>query len=257
MGRQFKDIQFELRDGVGRIILNRPPVNVLNIAMMEEIQAALRQAQAAPATRAIVFSAAGRMFSAGVDITEHTHELMERMLTAFHGIFRLMADGEIPTVAVVQGHALGGGCELACFCDLIVAAQGVKFGQPEIAVGVFPPVAAALFPHLIGGRKAAELILTGEAIAAEEAHRIGLINAVVPTDQLAAEAERMISRLTDKSAAVLRIAKRALRAGMAAGFDEALPTIEAIYTKSLMSLEDPEEGLKAFMEKRKPVWKHR
>jgi cyclohexa-1,5-dienecarbonyl-CoA hydratase len=257
MGRQFKDIQFELRDAVGRIVLNRPPVNVLNIAMMEEIQAALRQAQAAPATRAIVFSAAGRMFSAGVDIAEHTHELMERMLTAFHGIFRLMADGEIPTVAVVQGHALGGGCELACFCDLIVAAQGVKFGQPEIAVGVFPPVAAALFPHLIGGRKAAELILTGEAIPAEEAHRIGLINAVVPADQLLVEAERLFGRLTDKSAAVLRIAKRALRAGMAAGFDEALPTIEAIYTKSLMSLEDPEEGLKAFMEKRKPAWKHR
>jgi len=257
MGRQFKDIQFELRDAVGRIVLNRPPVNVLNIAMMEEIQAALRQAQAAPATRAIVFSAAGRMFSAGVDIAEHTHELMERMLTAFHGIFRLMADGEIPTVAVVQGHALGGGCELACFCDLIVAAQGVKFGQPEIAVGVFPPVAAALFPHLIGGRKAAELILTGEAIPAEEAHRIGLINAVVPADQLLVEAERLLGRLTDKSAAVLRIAKRALRAGMAAGFDEALPTIEAIYTKSLMSLEDPEEGLKAFMEKRKPAWKHR
>ena len=257
MGSAFKDIQFELRDGVGRIILNRPPVNVLNIAMMEEIQAALRQAQAAPATRAIVFSAAGRMFSAGVDIAEHTHELMERMLTAFHGIFRLLADGEIPTVAVVQGHALGGGCELACFCDLIVAAQGVKFGQPEIAVGVFPPVAAALFPHLIGGRKAAELILTGEAIPAEEAHRIGLINAVVPADQLLVEAERLLGRLTDKSAAVLRIAKRALRAGMAAGFDEALPTIEAIYTKSLMSLEDPEEGLKAFMEKRKPVWRHR
>jgi len=257
MGREFKDIQFELRDGVGRIVLNRPPVNVLNIAMMEEIQAALRQAQAAPATRAVVFSAAGRMFSAGVDIAEHTHHLMERMLTAFHDIFRLMADGEIPTVAVVQGHALGGGCELACFCDLILAAQGVKFGQPEIAVGVFPPVAAALFPHLIGGRKAAELILTGEAIPAEEAHRIGLINAVVAADRLVAETDRLLGRLTDKSAAVLRMAKRALRAGMAAGFDEALPRIETIYAKALMSLEDPEEGLKAFMEKRKPVWKHR
>jgi cyclohexa-1,5-dienecarbonyl-CoA hydratase len=257
MSSGFKDIQFELRDGVGRIVLNRPPVNVLNIAMMEEIQAALRRAQAAPGTRAIVFSAAGRMFSAGVDIAEHTHDLMERMLAAFHKIFRLMADGEIPTVAAVQGHALGGGCELVCFCDLIVAAQGVKFGQPEIAVGVFPPIAAALFPHLIGGRKAAELILTGEAIPAEEAQRIGLINAVVPADQLVAEAERLLGRLTDKSAAVLRVAKRALRAGMAAGFDEALPRIETIYTKALMSLEDPEEGLTAFMEKRKPVWKHR
>jgi cyclohexa-1,5-dienecarbonyl-CoA hydratase len=257
MSSGFKNIQCELRDGVGRIVLNRPPVNVLNIAMMEEIQTALRQVQAAPATRAIVFSAAGRMFSAGVDIAEHTHELMERMLTSFHAIFRLMADGEIPTVAVVQGHALGGGCELACFCDLIIAAQGVKFGQPEIAVGVFPPVAAALFPRLIGGRRAAELVLTGEAIPAEEAQRIGLINAVVPADQLVAETERFLGRLTDKSAAVLRTAKRALRAGMGAGFDDALPTIEAIYTKSLMSLEDPEEGLRAFMEKRKPVWKHR
>ncbi|MGE5850671.1 MAG: enoyl-CoA hydratase/isomerase family protein [Candidatus Methylomirabilota bacterium] len=257
MESAFKDIQFELRDGVGRIVLNRPPVNILNIAMMEEIQAALRQAQATPATRAIVFSAAGRMFSAGVDIAEHTHELMERMLTTFHEIFRLLADGEIPTVAVVQGHALGGGCELACFCDLVIAAQGVKFGQPEIAVGVFPPVAAALFPHLIGGRKAAELVLTGEAIPAEEAQRIGLINAVVPSDQLVTEADRLLGRLTDKSAAVLRIAKRALRAGMAAGFDEALPRIETIYVKALMSLQDPEEGLKAFMEKRKAVWKHR
>ena len=257
MGSAFKDIQFDLRDGVGRIVLNRPPLNVLNIAMMEEIQGALRAAQAAADTRVIVFSATGRMFSAGVDVAEHTHDLMERMLDTFHGIFRLMADGEVPTLAVIQGHALGGGCELACFCDLIVAAQGARFGQPEIAVGVFPPVAAAFFPHLIGARKAAELILTGDAIPAEEAHRIGLINAVVPAEQLAGETDRIISRLTDKSAAVLRMTKRALRAGMAAGFDEALPAIETIYTKALMSLEDPEEGLKAFMEKRKPVWKHR
>jgi cyclohexa-1,5-dienecarbonyl-CoA hydratase len=257
MGTAFRDIQFELRDGIGRIVLDRPPVNVLNIAMMEEIQAALRTAQAAADTRAIVFSATGRMFSAGVDVAEHTHDLMERMLDTFHAIFRLMADGEVPSLAVVQGHALGGGCELACFCDLIVAAQGARFGQPEIAVGVFPPLAAALFPHVIGARKAAELILTGEAIPAEEAHRIGLINAVVPAEQLAGEADRLLSRLTDKSAAVLRMAKRALRAGTAAGLDTALPAIETIYTKALMSLEDPEEGLRAFMEKRKPVWKHR
>ncbi|OGB93166.1 MAG: hypothetical protein A3H39_18550 [candidate division NC10 bacterium RIFCSPLOWO2_02_FULL_66_22] len=257
MGGAFKDIQFALRDGVGRIVLNRPPLNVLNIAMMEEIQAALREAQAVADTRAIVFSATGRMFSAGVDIAEHTPDLMEGMLDAFHGIFRLMADGEVLTLAVVQGHALGGGCELACFCDLVLAAQGAKFGQPEIAVGVFPPVAAALFPHLIGGKRAAELILTGEAIPAEEALRIGLINAAVPADQLANEAERWLGRITDKSAPVLRLAKRALRAGMASGFDQALPTIEAMYTKSLMALEDPDEGLKAFMEKRKPVWKHR
>ncbi len=257
MGGTFRDIRFELREGVGRIELNRPPLNVLNIAMMEEIQAALRHAQAAGDTRAIVFSAAGRMFSAGVDIAEHTHDLMERMLTAFHGIFRLMEDGEVPTMAVVQGHALGGGCELACFCDLVIAAQGVKFGQPEMAVGVFPPVAAALFPHLIGGRKAAEMILTGEAIPAEEAHRIGLINTVVPADRLADEAERLLARLTDKSATVLRVAKRAIRTGMATGFDQALPAIETMYTGSLMTLEDPDEGLQAFMEKRKPVWKHR
>ncbi|MBI2001654.1 MAG: enoyl-CoA hydratase/isomerase family protein, partial [candidate division NC10 bacterium] len=187
---------------MGSGALNRPPVNVLNIAMMEEIQAALRRAQDLPDTRAIVLSATGRMFSAGVDIAEHTPDLMEGMLDAFHGIFRLMADGEVPTLAVVQGHALGGGCELACFCDLVLAAEGAKFGQPEIAVGVFPPVAAALFPHLIGGTRAAELILTGEAILAEEALRIGLINAAVPADQLANEAERWLGRLTDKSAPV-------------------------------------------------------
>ena len=257
MSGEFKTIRFELRDGVGRIVFNRPPVNVLTIAMMEEIQAALRRAQAAPETCAIVFAAAGRMFSAGVDIAEHTRELMGRMLDAFHGIFRLMADGDVPTLAVVQGHALGGGCELACFCDLIVAAQGAKFGQPEIGVGVFPPVAAALFPHLMGARQAAALILTGDPIPAEEAYRIGLINAVVPAERLESEAERLLSRLTDKSAAVLRIAKRALRAGMAAGFDQALPGIEALYTESLMALEDATEGLTAFMEKRQPDWKHR
>ncbi len=257
MSSGFKDITFELKDGVGRIGLNRPPLNVLNIAMMQEIQAALRQAQSAAETRVIVISAAGRMFSAGVDIAEHTPDLMERMLDAFHGIFRLMADGEVPTVAVVQGHALGGGCELACFCDVIVAAQGVKFGQPEVAVGVFPPVAAALFPHLIGGRKAAELILTGEAIVAEEAYRIGLVNVVVPADHLAAEADRLVGRLTDKSAAVLRMAKRALRIGISNGFDQALPAIETIYTGALMGLEDASEGLRAFLEKRKPVWQHR
>jgi cyclohexa-1,5-dienecarbonyl-CoA hydratase len=255
MGGAFKDIQFELRDGVGRIVLNRAPLNVLNIAMMEEIQTAIRQAQGAADTRAIVIAAVGRMFSAGVDIAEHTHDLMDRMLQTFHAIFRLMADGEVPTLAVVQGHALGGGCELACFCDLVVAAQDARFGQPEISVGVFPPVAAALFPHLTGGRKAAELILTGEAIPAAEAHRIGLINAVVPAEQLTSEADRLLAGLPTRAppssggqAGPARRDGCRLRPGAARHRGAVHPIADGPGGRR--------RGLQAFMQKRKPVWRH-
>ena len=158
MGYQF--IQLELKDGLATITLNRAPLNVLNIAMMKEINAALDALQGQP-VKLLLFQAAGKAFSAGVDVGEHLGEQVVEMIEVFHGIFRRMDQLPALSIASVQGAALGGGCELALYCDLVIASEKAKFGQPEIQVGVFPPIAALILPRQIGRKKALELVLSG------------------------------------------------------------------------------------------------
>ncbi len=250
-------IRWATADGIARLTLTRPPLNILTIAMMHEMAEALEAGAREPGLKALVVAAEGKAFSAGVAVEEHTADLVEEMLEAFHGVIRLLRNFPALTVAAVQGAALGGGCEVATVCDIVVAAEGARFGQPEIAVGVFPPVAAVTFPTLIGRSKALELLLTGEALAATEAARLGLIARAVPADALEAEVKGLIGRLGDKSAAVLRLAKRAVLQGLGQPFEAALEQAEAIYLKELMPTADAAEGLRAFLEKRKPVWKDR
>ena len=157
----FQHIRFEKSDGVARLVLNKPPLNVLNIAMMREINAALESLNEDATVKVLVFEAAegSKAFSAGVDVSEHTAEMVEEMIVVFHRIFRLLNALEVPTVAVVGGAALGGGCELVLFCDMVIASEKASFGQPEIQVGVFAPVAAVAWPGIIGSKKALELLL--------------------------------------------------------------------------------------------------
>jgi len=162
---------------------------------------------------------------------------------------------DLPTLAVVNGFALGGGCEIAVFCDMVIASEKSQFGQPEIKVGVYPSMVVAWLPRLIGWKKAFEIILTGDPIDAKEAERIGLINLAVPEERLTEEVDKFVSRLTDKSSVVLKWAKRAVLVGLDVDFERALQNSEIIYKQALMSTHDANEGLKAFMEKRKPVWK--
>jgi cyclohexa-1,5-dienecarbonyl-CoA hydratase len=255
----FEFIRFDVSKGVARLTLNKPPLNVLDIAMMKEINTALASLHDAPLVKVLVLDAVegSKAFSAGVDVSEHTADMVEEMIEVFHRIFRLLDALEVPTLAVVGGAALGGGCELALFCDMIIASEKASFGQPEIQVGVLAPVAAVALPRIIGPKKTMELLLTGDRIRAAEAERLGLVNKVVPPGELGAAADELVSKLSNLSAAALCLTKRAVKIGSVGRFDEGLAAVEELYLGPLMDTEDAHEGLAAFMEKRTPVWKDR
>ncbi|MBA2646545.1 MAG: enoyl-CoA hydratase/isomerase family protein, partial [Pyrinomonadaceae bacterium] len=156
MDDKYQSINFRIEDRVGRISFARPPLNIFNIAMMREIDAALTECARQREVVAVVFDAApeSRAFSAGVAVEEHVEETIYQMLEAFHAIFRTLEQMAKPTLAVVDGAALGGGCELIAGCDVVISSPRGRFGQPEIKIGVFPPVAAVLLPRIIGERRA-------------------------------------------------------------------------------------------------------
>ena len=252
------EIRVEQRGAATWVVLNRPPLNVLDIAALRELAGALRELRESDA-KAVVLAAEGKAFSAGVDVKDHTPDKVGEMMEALHEVFEALWALEQPTVAVVQGAALGGGMELAIACDFIMASEQATFGQPEIKVGVFPPIACLLLPRMLSWPRALELILTGETIAASEAQRWGLINRVVPPDQLEQAANEFLEKLTSLSGPVLQLSKRATLLGFPERRDwqPALREIEHLYLDELMKLEDAAEGLQAFMEKRKPQWKER
>ncbi|MEE9417950.1 MAG: enoyl-CoA hydratase/isomerase family protein [Desulfatiglandaceae bacterium] len=252
----YHHIETEFKDGLGTITLNRPPVNILNIAMMEEINEVLEAWQGKKDLKVVLFNAKGKCFSAGVDVGEHMGDLAPKLIQVFHGMFRLMDRLGIPTVASVYGSCLGGGCELAIFCDLVLTSEDASFGQPEIQVGVFPPIAAQIMPRIIGRKAAMDLILSGRIIPAEEARQMGLVNKVVPQEELESATSEFLKPYLKLSAEVLRKTKKAVMAGLIDDLEPSLKVIEDIYLNELMKTADANEGLKAFMEKRKPEWKN-
>src|SRR5215813_10090887 len=212
MAAHYREIQFAITDRVARIAFARPPLNILTIAMMKEIADAINRVGQAADTCAIVFSASqpGGAFSAGVSIEEHRGESVFQMLEAFHSIFRLLNTVSKPVISVVGGAALGGGCELAAFSDIVIATPSARFGQPEIKLGVFPPVAAVVLPLVIGQKRARELMLTGEIIDAKEAARLGLCNHLVPVAHLEQKLLEILSKLREMSGVSLEFARRAM-----------------------------------------------
>jgi len=251
----YKHIQTELKDGVATLTLNRAPLNVLNIEMMEEIDAYLEGLKKEKSLKLLVIQALGKAFSAGVDVGEHLGDLVKKMTEVFHRMFRLIDALKVPSLAVVNGAALGGGSELALYCDMVIATEKAKFGQPEIQVGVFPPIAALVLPKMVGRKKAMELILLGETIGAQEALALGLVNKVVPEASLVEEVNGFIGKFKKLSGAVLKVTREAVLEGLNDDSIKGLDVIEKIYLDKLMNTSDATEGLKAFMEKRKPVWK--
>lgn len=254
----YQNIRCRIEDRVGRITFARPPLNVFNIEMMRDIGKALGEC-AQRELVAVVFDADKncRAFSAGVAIEDHVQDTIFQMLDAFHAIFRLLEQIAKPSIALVDGAALGGGCELVAACDIVIASDRSRFGQPEIKLGVFPPVAAVLLPRIIGEKRARELILTGEIIDAVEAGRLGLCNHVVPGAHLEPKLAEVLSKLRELSGTSLAYARQSLDLGRGRSIDDALSEQENIYIHELMKTEDANEGVKAFMEKRKALWRHR
>ncbi|MDE0342289.1 MAG: enoyl-CoA hydratase/isomerase family protein [Deltaproteobacteria bacterium] len=251
-------ILLEKSGGVASVVIDRPPLNVLNLALLRDLRQTLDELDRDEGVDLVEISGAGeRAFSAGVDVKDHTRTQVPEMLDLVHGVIRKLMNLRRPTIAVVDGVCLGGGCELASSCDLVLASEESSFATPEITVGCFPPVALARFSSQIGYHRAAEMILTGRRLSAREAMSIGLVNRVVPRQQLGEALEALRGKLLDKSRAVLRITLRGLREIGLKELSVALARSEEIYLEELLETEDVEEGVQAFVEKRKPEWLHR
>ena len=249
-------IQTTCRQGLGTITLNRPPLNIMNMAMMAEICDVLDAWRDKRDLKVVLFEGARKCFSAGVDVREHLGDLAPDMIGLFHEMFRTMDRLGAVTIASVHGSCLGGGCELAVFCDLVIASRDATFGQPEIMVGVFPPIAAHILPRIIGRKAAMELVLSGKTIPAKEALALGLVNKVVRRETLEKETREFVKPYLKLSSEVLRQTKSAVKAGLNEDLEPSLQIIEDIYLSKLMKTHDANEGLAAFIEKRKPRWKN-
>jgi cyclohexa-1,5-dienecarbonyl-CoA hydratase len=253
----FAFVKFRLKDGVARITLNRPEHNLLNEAMLREMADGIVFAGEHPDVKLIVIDSACKVFSGGVDIGEYTSLRVYQMLDAFHAVFAGMLDVGTPVVCVVNGPAIGGGAELAAFGDMVIATPKARFAQPEITIGVFPPLAATILPFLVGPKRALEIILTGEAITAERAHELGLVTRLVPEVKLESTVNEIVERITAHSGPVLAMAKKAILGGMGLSLRDGLKQSMNIFLNELYRLDDAQEGLRAIVEKRKPQWKNR
>jgi cyclohexa-1,5-dienecarbonyl-CoA hydratase len=243
---------------VATLTIDRPPLNVLDIPTIDLLGERIAGLAADPELLVIVLRGAGdRAFSAGVAVQDHTPDRVGPMLDSLHGTIRRLRDLDVITIAAVHGHCLGGGMELAMACDLVIASDDARFAQPEIELGCFPPVASALLPSRVGAGLTLDLALTGRTLTCEEAERLGLVTRRVSSGGLDATVREIVERIASRSAPVVRLAKKAVRAGRDLPFPEALAETERIYKEELLPLEDVAEGAAAFLEKRRPEWRHR
>ena len=239
---------------IARITLHHPPLNVIDVPMMDELTQSLTEIEARQDVSAIVLCGDGKAFSAGVDVAAHAPDKVNEMLTKFHAVIRALVATKKVTIAEVHGHCLGGGAELAMVCDIVYTTESAQWGFPEITLGCYPPVACTALAALIGQKRAAEMILTGRTITGKEAAEIGLANRAVSEIDLPAAVDECIARLRKLSPAALAIAKKASYAWDSMHFDKGLARAERIYFEELMKTEDAHEGIRAFIEKRDPKW---
>jgi cyclohexa-1,5-dienecarbonyl-CoA hydratase len=258
--KDFKFIRWDATGMVAHLTLNRPKQNIMNIEMLREIAAAIDGLSAREDVKMILLDAAPEcegFFSMGVGAEGYFAQMVFQMMEAFHDVFRAMIEISKPVLAVVDGVASGAGAELAAFCDLVVATENAQFRQPEIKLGVFPPLGAVVYPRIIGPHRAMELLLTGDPIDAVQAVAMGLVNRVVPQAQLQETVDNLVKRISEQSGPVLKLLKRVVFEGTWHPFDQALKRSQDLYLRDLFELEDSQEGLRALIEKRKPVWKNK
>jgi len=254
---QFEYIKLRIDGSVARMTLNRPDHNLLNEAFLRELTDGITIAGDTLAVKLIVLDSSCKVFCGGIDIGEYTSQRVFQMLDAFHAAFSAMLEVAKPVICVVNGPAIGGGAELAAFGDLVIATPKARFAQPEISIGVFPPLASTILPFLIGPKRALEIVLTGEAVTAERYLELGLVNRLVPEAKLEHTVNDLTERITAHSGPVLTMAKKAILGGMGLSLRDGLKNSMNIFLNELYRLEDSQEGLRALVEKRKPVWKNR
>jgi cyclohexa-1,5-dienecarbonyl-CoA hydratase len=252
--KTYEHIQVSIENGQADVVLNRPPYNVLNIAMMNEMIDCFNDLAMNSSLRVVLLSAKGKAFSSGVDVGEHTQELVREMIETFSKMFKALWSIPAVTIGAVHGLALGGGCEMALGCDIVLASDKAKLGQPEIGVGVFPPMAVVVFPKLIGRNHTLEWLLSGDVYPAAQAMKIGLINHVFAADTFDEDIREYCRKFTRQSAAVIALTKKAIDHTYDKNALDGMKIADRIYLEELMHHPDATEGLSAFLEKRKPVW---
>ncbi len=252
-----KFVKIETTDGAAEIVFNRPKHNVLNIDMMNELNAGLDGLIADNDLKCVVISAEGPSWCAGVEVADHKPEMVDEMIAVFNGIFERVDKLEVPVIAAVQGACLGGGMEVAIACDMIVASEKAVFGQPEIKLGFFPPYAAIRLPHLVGPAKAMEICITGKRYGASEACDMGLVTTVADAAGFDAAVEKLVKEIVTSSPLIIRLNKRAVKQHLGLDFRAALDGVSDLFLNTLMKTEDTLEGIRSFEEKRRPEWKNK
>jgi len=249
-------ISANIQSGIATLTINHPPVNVIHIPVLNQLEKALGRLSGDESVRVLILGADGKMFSAGADVSDHTADKVGEMIPLFDRVCQALADFPTPTITAVHGHALGGGCELVLCCDLAVMAEKAVIGQPEIQLAAIAPVAALRLPYLVGYRAAAEIMFTGRNLNAQEALEAGLVNTVVPAEEVATWVQEKASQIAGMSRAAMILLKQALMKGYG-DWAKSVPDLERLYLNELMSTSDAHEGLAAYMEKRVPAWKHK
>jgi cyclohexa-1,5-dienecarbonyl-CoA hydratase len=250
-------IRYRVDGEVARLTLDRPEHNLLNERMLIELATAINSLAEKRSIKLIVIDSASKAFCGGIDVGEYKSKRMFQLLDAFHNAFTAMLDTAKPILMIVNGPAFGGGAELAALADLVVASPKARFAQPEVKLGVFPPLSAVILPHILGPKLALEVVMTGEAISAERARELGLVNWLVPEDQLEKTVQDVIRRVTAQSGPVLTMAKKAILGSLGLSLREGVKNSIKIFLNELADLEDSQEGLRALVEKRPPQWKNR
>jgi cyclohexa-1,5-dienecarbonyl-CoA hydratase len=243
---------------VAKVIIDDGKANILDAIMMREITEFLISLKDKKDIKLVTFEGGGNNFSYGASVAEHTKDKAAEMLEGFHKMFFTLIDLHIPTLAKLSGQCLGGGFELPLICNFIFADKSAKIGQPEIILGVFAPPASVMLPLKVGNARAEELLITGKIISADEAKSIGLVNEVFD-DKVAMDSatdEWIRKNILGKSSSALRFATKAARASFDFFMLKYLPEFADMYVKEMMETHDANEGINAFIEKRKPLWKN-
>ena len=246
---------FDIQGPLAHITLTHPPLNVIDFQMIDELTETLRQLEQRKEISVVIIGGSERSFSAGVDVAVHTPDKVQAMLQKFHGVILALTRFSKITIAKVHGVCLGGGAELAMVCDMCFTTPDAKWGFPEITLGCYPPVACTALAALVGQKRAADLVFTGRTFSGEEAAEWGLANESHPESELQQAIQRTVDHLLKLSPAALAVAKKAFYAWDSMHLDKGLARAEKIYLEELMQTEDVKEGIAAWMEKRKPVWK--